>query len=465
MNRSEAKVSSSVGTMNVRARFALIEGEHCPWLYDDLDGSLTPLEAGTEAIALVLDGAPYPSKPDDAALQAILEAAGRFAAAKVEPPDLRTRYHIANLKLALSTRCPAACDYCFKGEGLSPPAPLGIAPAALKAFVEDYGKACDLIVVAYNLTSEPLADLDALRELVVAREKVEAESGKTVNIYLCTSGTVRTKEAFELAERAIRGNRLAISVDGYREVHDRHRKDKAGRGTFDGVMEVVRWAQSRGIGLEAQAVLTRDYPQADAVVDALLDLGFSSINAKPVRPGSELAFTLADLPPLLESWDRLFERLDRDLARGKWDFFEAVKHDYWLKPLWKIALGLRSSRRCFWGTTHAVVDAKGDFYPCDVVIGDERARCGSLEAGMDWEKFHADLGVDKREPCASCWARHICGGACYAMGLMRSGDALAVDAVECAMSRHLSRRCLELAVRHLERANSLRSLGRRLLAY
>jgi len=346
LSRSEAIVRSIVDKKSFKARFALVEGEQCPWLYDDLDGSLTALAEGAEAIAKALDENPIPSESDDAALYSILEAAGRLAATRVDPPDLRTRDHIANLKLALSTRCPAACDYCFKGEGLSTPAPLGVATAALKAFVENYGAACDLIVVAYNLTSEPLADLDALRELVEARERVEAETGKTVNIYLCTSGTVRTKEAFELMERAIRGNRLAISVDGYRDVHDRHRKDKAGRGTFDGVMEVVRWAQSRGIALEAQAVLTKDFPRADAVVDALLDLGFCSINAKPVRPGSELAFTLTDLPPLLESWDRLFKRLDRDLARGKWDFFDAVKHDYWLKPLWKIALGLRSSRRC-----------------------------------------------------------------------------------------------------------------------
>lgn len=443
-----------------RVRFAVVRGDHCAWLYDDADGSLTPLADGAETIENAIDG-----HGNFSAALSILETTGRLEAETVGPPDLRTKNRIANLKLALSNRCPAACSYCFRSQEESAPAPIGIASKALNAIADDFGASCDLIVVAYNLTSEPLADLPALEELLAARIDVEARTGKTVNVYLCTSGTVRVEKALALAESALRGYRLALSVDGPQEVHDRHRRDAAGRGTFAGVMEVLRWAEGRKIPVEAQAVLTRDFPHPDVVVDYLLDLGFSSVTAKPVRPGASSAFSLADLPPLLASWDRLFARLDRELAAGDGAFLDAVKHDYWLKPLWKIALGVRSGRRCFWGTTHIVVDAKGDFYPCDVVIGNPEARCGSLDEGMDWTRFHRELSVDLRSPCGTCWARHLCGGTCYAVGLLQTGDPRSVESVECAMSRHLVSKCLELAARYVERGNSLRSLGRRLLTY
>jgi len=42
---------------------------------------------------------------------------------------------------------------------------------------------------------------------------------------------------------------------------------------------------------------------------------------------------------------------------------------------------------------------------------------GSLDDGMDAAARRAFLDarhVDTQEPCASCWARYLCGGGCHA---------------------------------------------------
>ena len=128
------------------------------------------------------------------------------AAPPLQPPIYHTRRRVSNLKLALSNRCPSDCAYCFRDRTRTAPAPLGVGPAALDAMVSGHGADSSLIVVSYNLSSEPLADLPALRELHEHRLSIERETGKMINIYVCTSGTVRSREALELLELVLREN-------------------------------------------------------------------------------------------------------------------------------------------------------------------------------------------------------------------------------------------------------------------
>ena len=143
---------------------------------------------------------------------------------------------------------------------------------------------------------------------------------------------------------------------------------------------MIDWARSRGIGVEAQAVLTRAFPQPVRVLESLLELGVHSATIKPVRPGFSESFTPADLPALRDAYDEYFERVDGALRDGDMRFFEAVKHDYPLRPLWKFVLRTRAEGRCFWGSSHLVVDAGGRYWPCDSVVGREQFLCGTVDS-------------------------------------------------------------------------------------
>lgn len=365
-------------------------------------------------------------------------------------PSFQSRTRISNIKLALSNRCPSNCDYCFKPKGDYPQPRPGLIHDVLNQALKDFGRESSVFCVSFNLTSEPLVDLAQLSETMEVLEKLRAETGKEFPLYICTSGIVQSPEALEALEKAVADHRLPISIDGSREVHDRHRKDLSGQGTYGRVMKTVEWAKSKNIGLEAQAVLTRDFPHPDLVLEELLDFGFQGISMKPVRAGFSGAFTEADLPTLFESYNRYFQRLESELVKGERRLFKILKQDFALRPLWKMVLRMKTESRCMWGTTHLIVDAMGDYYPCDSVVGDQRFRCGSLEEGIDFESFHQDLSWHQREQCRDCWARSLCGGTCYVNGLALAGDLMAVDPIECALSQYFAEQCIGLMAAMLE---------------
>ncbi len=370
---------------------------------------------------------------------------GEIADAPPAPDlDARTRTRISNLKLATSGRCPSDCAYCFRKNRSDAPAPLGIATRALEAMAMDFGRDAPRYTLSFNLTSEPLADLPALREAREACLSVSQRHGKDAHLYLCSSGTIESEPALDEALRALGEYRLAVSVDGPREVHDRFRRDRAGRGTYDRALALASRVRERGNGTEAEAVLTRAFPRPDLVLGHLLAEGFDAVSMKPVRPPFEYAFRIEDLPELLSAYDRIFDGLERDFAAGDFGLLKRMRHDFCLRPLWKLAFRIRATRRCIWGTTHVIVDARGDYYPCDAVIGDAAYACGSLDRGLDWERFHADRSVELRGACARCWAKGLCGGTCYATAIATSGAAVAIDPVECGLTRRFAERCVRL---------------------
>jgi uncharacterized protein len=410
------------------SRFHPVPGGDLPWMFDDRSFSLLPDPGNDEELIALADEAPV-----------------------LETPGYRTQTRVSNLKLSLSNRCPADCSYCFRDRKPGPPAPLGIGVQALEAMLQNHGREATIFVVSYNLTSEPLADLPALRELVQARRRLEARYAVPIRFFLCTSGLVQSPEALALVKEALDGDRLSVSIDGPARVHDAHRRDASGRGTYDRVLSLVRWAEREKVPLEAQAVLTKDFPYPDVVLDELLELGFASVNIKPVRPGYPGALGPDDVPVLLQSYDRYFARMDRAISRGDWEFFHMVKHDFPFKALWRYCLGTKVESRCFWGVNFLVMDHRGEYYPCDGVLGQPEFQVGTLADGIDWPRFHLDLSWRPRHPCSDCWARNLCGGTCPVAGITLANDPRAVDPVECALNAALTERCLGLVSRMLER--------------
>jgi uncharacterized protein len=70
-------------------------------------------------------------------------------------------------------------------------------------------------------------------------------------------------------------------------------------------------------------------------------------------------------------------------------------------------------RRCGVFDSLAIISPEGDIYPCDVLMRDE-FKVGNLDNGLDKAKINEIINDIERVPdCKNCWARYICGGACY----------------------------------------------------
>jgi sulfatase maturation enzyme AslB (radical SAM superfamily) len=70
-------------------------------------------------------------------------------------------------------------------------------------------------------------------------------------------------------------------------------------------------------------------------------------------------------------------------------------------------------------------------------MGMEEYKVGNVDDGIDFSRFHRDLGCEKRGVCAKCWARNICSGTCYVNGIIEKKDMMAIDPVECTLTKFL----------------------------
>jgi len=62
------------------------------------------------------------------------------------------------------------------------------------------------------------------------------------------------------------------------------------------------------------------------------------------------------------------------------------------------------------------MDAKGRFFPCHRLAGEDGFCVGSLDAGINADRIHFCLGSlnnGRKQSCSGCWARTLCAGGCH----------------------------------------------------
>ena len=164
--------------------------------------------------------------------------------------------------------CNLACSYCFysKKHSMFGEGPHRMSYTILGSLIRSYMAAG---MRASSLTwqgGEPmLMGLDFYRR-VVELQKEYGRSGQVVSNSLQTNGMLLDDEwcRFLLEYKWL----LGISIDGPRELHDHYRKDSAGGGTFDEVMEGVEACRRNRVQFNVLTLITNSNCGA---VDELFD--------------------------------------------------------------------------------------------------------------------------------------------------------------------------------------------------
>ena len=152
----------------------------------------------------------------------------------------------------VGSSCNLRCDYCYYS---TPDGPAARADAwrvarmsfdILETFTRQYIEASpdDIVYFTWHGGEPALAGLDFYRE-AVALQKAYATGGRRCVNNLQTNGVLLDGEwcDFLAEERFVVG----LSIDGDRDAHDFHRKDRAGRGTYALAAGAVKRLQARGV--------------------------------------------------------------------------------------------------------------------------------------------------------------------------------------------------------------------------
>ena len=200
------------------------------------------------------------------------------------------------LCLHIAHDCNLACRYCFAEEGEYH------GRRALMSF-ETGKKALDFLIASSGARTnlevdffggEPLMNWEVVKKLVAYGRELEKTSGKHFRFTLTTNGVLLDDEVMEFCNREM--DNVVLSIDGRKEVHDRMRPFRGGRGSYDLILpRFLKFAeQRRALGLKYYVRGTYTHWNLDFSRDVLhlADLGFDQISVEPVVAPKEADYAI-----------------------------------------------------------------------------------------------------------------------------------------------------------------------------
>jgi uncharacterized protein len=263
------------------------------------------------------------------------------------------------------------------------------------------------------LGGEPLVNRAVLRDATRYAKAEATRRGLQIGFSITSNGTLLDATDGEFFEE--HGFAVTISLDGPREVHDRLRPYKGGRGSFDTVLRNVRplLARQQRTQVSARVTVTPANLDLRGTLDELVALGFHSVGFSPLlsAPSGRGEMSRDDLAAMLDGMVACGEELERRTVAGRRYPFANL-----LFALQEIHKGTHRPYPCGAGAGYLGVSADGALAACHRFVGDPSGAMGRLADGVDralQRDWLTERHVHRQEPCRSCWARYLCGGGCH----------------------------------------------------
>jgi uncharacterized protein len=354
----------------------------------------------------------------------VLQPAGQLrplnpAAVKV------SSYPLSTLVLNVNTGCNLSCTYCYKEDLARPKAGRKMDfPTAARSvdLLLEAAAARDRINIVF-FGGEPLTNVPLIRDVTSYAQARALAAGKEVDFSLTTNATLLTPALIEYFDAHRFG--ISVSMDGPKELHDRHRKSVGGRGTYEVVARKVGLLleryRSRPVG--ARVTLGRGNTGVEAIHEHLRGrLGFHEVGYAPVTSAEsdDHALTTEELGEVHEAFERLGEAYRRAAIRGENNGFSNMH-----QLMTDLHEGRRKSLPCGAGVGLLAVDGQGELNLCHRFTGSDLPTFGNVATGIDRERLGAfiDKAIDREGThCESCRIRNLCAGGCYHESYARFGD-------------------------------------------
>ncbi len=385
----------------------------------------------------------YPASDVEEALQECeeLKKAGQLFTEDIyrEPIlDFKKRQTVVKaLCLHIAHDCNLACQYCFAEEGeyhgrralMS----FEVGKKALDFLIANSGSRRNLEVDFFG--GEPLMNWQVVKDLVAYGREQEKLHDKNFRFTLTTNGVLLDDEVMEFCNREMAN--VVLSIDGRKEVHDKMRPFRRGKGSYDLIVpKFQKFADSRGQEkYYVRGTFTRNNLDFASDVLHLADLGFRQISVEPVVADEKEEYALReeDVPVICEEYDKLAKEMIRREKEGNGFQFFHFMIDLTGGPcVYKRLSG------CGSGTEYLAVTPWGDLYPCHQFVGNEAFLMGNVDEGITREDIRDDFkccNVYAKEKCRNCFARFYCSGGCAANSYNFHGSIYDAYDIGCELQR------------------------------
>lgn len=334
--------------------------------------------------------------------------------------------------------CNMTCRYCFAGQGafggkknlMSRKAAFG----GIDFLIENSGprKNCEIDFFG----GEPLLNFALIKETVDYARKRGREKGKEFKFTVTTNGLLLNEEIMDYLNDEKFS--VVLSLDGRKEVNDRVRREKNGRGSYNTLVpRYISFVEKRQHeDYFIRGTYTRYNLDFSRDLQHMVDLGFKIISLEPVVASPDFPYALRedDLKIIKEEYHRI-ARVYQDLYNTPREFsFYHFNLDLSRGPCIKKRLA-----GCGAGTEYLALSPEGDLYPCHQFVGKGEFLMGNVLESLSFDRrlYHRFLGVDvnTKEECHRCWAKFFCGGGCHANAFNFNGDLFKPYGLGCALEK------------------------------
>ena len=348
------------------------------------------------------------------------------------------------LCLHVAHTCNLNCEYCFasqgKYQGERALMSFEVGKQAFDFLIANSGSRRNLEVDFFG--GEPLMNWDVVKQLVAYARSVEKEHNKNFRFTFTTNGMLIDDDVIDFVNKEM--HNVVLSLDGRKEVHDRFRKDYAGKGSYDNIVpRFQKLVEKRG-GKDYYVRGTFTHNNVDFVNDILhmADLGFTELSMEPVvcPPGDPYALTAEDLEIVKEQYEILAKEMLKRKKEGRPFTFYHYMLDLTNGPcIYKRITG------CGSGTEYMAVTPWGELFPCHQFVGDPKYSLGDIWNGIKNTEAQDEFrycNAYARPECKDCWAKLYCSGGCAAnsyhatgkiSGVYEYGCELFKKRIECAV--------------------------------
>ncbi len=391
---------------------------------------------GNIAEAVLHTKVQYAEKDIQDALQEInsLEEAGALFSAPEMPEVDLSQMNVKAICLNVAHACNMQCKYCFAQQGSfgmkTSLMSLETAKKAMDFLIQQSGRIRHLEVDFFG--GEPLLVADMLKDLVAYCRSREADTEKKFNFTLTTNTLLLSDEVNDW----IMENDIAVilSLDGRKEVNDRHRLLNNGEGSYEMIVpNIQNLVDRQPISYFARGTFTRKNLDFSLDLQHMIDLGLDCISLEPaVGPDNGYSIQEEDLPRVLLEYEKLTEILLNCFLEGR-----DIEFFHYNLNLQKGSCLARRVTGCGAGTEYLVITPEGNIYPCHQFVGNDSFYMGNIYEGINrWEvRQRFEMNQMKDKECKNCWARYFCGGGCHANAYFSNSDMSKPHSVSCAMHK------------------------------
>lgn len=360
-------------------------------------------------------------------------------------------YPLQALVLNVTNQCNLACTYCYEFGADKIATPNG----KPKYMTIDTAKASvDLLLAqsggrpAVHITffgGETLMNFPLLRQVVAYATDQATAQGRTITFSLTTNATLLTDPIIEfLAEQQIG---VTVSIDGPKEMQDKRRVYKSGKGSYDVIEPKLRKliARHRTRAITARVTLSKGVTDVVSIFRHLReDIGFHEVGFAPVTESGEQAYALGEegMVTVLEQFHQLADEWLAYALKGRMHGFSNVS-----ETIGELVQGTNKSHPCGAGLGLLGVSPSGDLSPCHRFTDADSHVMGHVSSGIDRKaqgEFLTKGHVGAKYACQSCWARPLCAGGCHHEAFVRYGDTGHANLHYCDWIREWTDTCLKI---------------------